>query len=75
MKIKLYEIKPLLQDMARNKVKMDKFRFAYNQVQFEVIVLIEEAAFELLFGVLGHNLSFVLKLYKGYELENLPDNI
>lgn len=73
--MKLYEIKPLLQDMAHNKVKIDKFKFLYNQVEFEVIVLIEREPFELLFGVIGHNYSFVLKLLKGYELENLPDEV
>ena len=71
--MKLYEIQPLLQDMGRNQARIDKFRFQYNQVEFEVIVLLERTPFEMLFGVIGHNFSFVLNLYKGYELEELSD--
>lgn len=73
--IKLYEIKPLLQDMARNKAKIDKFKFAYNKVEFEVVVLVERQPFELMFGVVGYNFSFILKLKKGYEIENLSDEV
>lgn len=73
--MKLYEIKPLLQDMGHNKVKIDKFKFSYNQVEFEVIILIERDPFELLFGVIDHNYSFILKLSGGYNLESLPDEV
>ena len=73
--MKLYEIQPLLQDMGRNQAHIDKFRFQYNQVEFEVIVLLERTPFEMLFGVIGHNFSFVLNLNKGYELEELSDEI
>lgn len=71
----LYEIEPLLRDMRRHQVQIDKFRFAYNKVEFEVIVLIERSPYELLFGVIEHNFSFVLKLKKGYQLEKLSDGI
>ena len=73
--MKLYEIKPLLQDMGRNNAKIDKFRFTYNKVEFEVIVLIERSPFELLFGVIGYNYSFSLTLRAGYELQELPDEV
>lgn len=73
--MRLYEIQPLLYDMRRNSAQIDKFRFRYNDVEFEVIVLIERAPYELLFGVIGHNFSFVLKLNRGYELEELPDDV
>lgn len=73
--LKLYEIKPLLQDMGRNNAKIDKFRFTYNKVGFEVIVLIERSPFELLFGVIGYNYSFSLTLQVGYELQGLPDDV
>ena len=36
--MKLYQIRPLLQDMGRNKAKQDKFSFMYNGVTFDVIV-------------------------------------
>lgn len=65
----------MLQDMGRHGAKIDKFRFEYNKVVFEVIVLIERSPFELLFGVLGHNFSFSLTLKAGYELQGLPDNV
>lgn len=61
--------------MSCNNVKIDKFRFQYNKVVFEVIVLIEREPFELLFGVIGHNYSFILELYKGYELQNMPNDV
>lgn len=73
--MRLYEIKPLLQDMARNNSKIDKFRFTYNDVVFEVIVLVERSPFELLFGVVGYNYSFSLTLKPGYELQELPDDV
>lgn len=73
--MKLYEIKPLLQDMGRNGAKIDKFIFKYNEVEFEVIVLIERSPFELLFGVIGYNYSFSLTLKAGYELQALPDKV
>lgn len=73
--MKLYEIKPLLQDMGRNNAKVDKFKFKYNNVEFEIIVLIERSPFELLFGVIGYNYSFVLTLEKGYELQELSNDI
>lgn len=73
--MKLYEIKPLLRDMGQNNAKIDKFRFIYNNVEFEVIVLIERSPFELLFGVIGYNYSFELKLFAGYELQELPDDV
>ena len=71
----LYEIKPLLQDMGRNKAKQDKFSFQYNGVVFDVIVFLECTPFELLFGVVDHNFSFALKLYSGYNLEDLPNDV
>ena len=73
--MKFFEIKPLLQDMGRNNVKVDKFKFQYNAVEFEVIVLIDRSPFELLFGVIGYNFSFVLVLEKGYELQELSNEI
>lgn len=73
--IKLYEIKPLIVDMCKNKVKIDKFCFMYKAVKFEVIVAIDHQPFELLFGVVGYNLSFSLNLYKGFELETIPSDV
>ena len=73
--MKLYEIKPLLQDMGRSKTKIDKFRFTYNHVTFEVIISTESKPFELLFGVVKHNFSFVLNLNNSYELDELPDEV
>ena len=46
--MKLYQIRPLLQDMGRNKAKLDKFSFSYANLRFEVIVLLEREPFELL---------------------------
>ena len=71
----LYEIKPLLQDMGRNKAKQDKFSFRYANLRFEVIVLLEREPFELLFGVVDYNFFFTLCLHKGYVLDDMPDDV
>ena len=73
--MKLYEIKPLLKDMGVNGVKQDKFSFRYNNVGFDVVVLIERSPFELLFGTVDANFCFVLKLGKGYELEGISNDV
>lgn len=71
----LEEIKPLLLDMKKNNATKDKFAFTYNQVRFEVIILIDCQPYELLFGVVGHNFSFILNLRKGFNLQNIPDPV
>ena len=73
--MKLYQIYPLLQVMRRNKVKQDKFSFRYANLQFQVIFLIEREPYELLFGVVDHNFSFTLCLRKGFELDDMPDDV
>ncbi len=73
--MKLTEIAPLLKDMGLKKVKQDKFAFTYNHVKFDVIILIDREPFEVLFGVVDENYFFALKLFKGYELENLSDEV
>ncbi|GIO23003.1 DUF6037 family protein [Oceanobacillus sp. J11TS1] len=70
-KFKLPEIKPLLSDMGENNAKMDKFKFTYNNVEFEVIIFIDRKPYELLFGIIDRNFSFILYLEKGYKLSNL----
>jgi hypothetical protein len=71
--VKLLEIKPLLSDMGKNKATMDKFRFTYNKVEFEVIIFIDRTPFELLFGILDRNFSFILELRNGYQLSSLSN--
>lgn len=61
--------------MHRQSVTQDKFQFQYNKVRFDVIILIDREPFELLFGVIGYNYCFTLNLYRGYELENLTDEV
>lgn len=73
--MKLLEIKPLLSDMRANNISIDKFRFTYNGVIFEVIFFIDSTPFELLFGVIDENYSFILKLKRGFQLELIPDEV
>lgn len=61
--------------MHKQGVTQDKFQFQYNKVCFDVIILIDREPFELLFGVIGYNYCFTLHLYRGYELEDLADEI
>lgn len=71
--MKLLEIKPLLSDMSKNKAIIDKFKFSYNEVEFEVIILTDHTPFQLLFGILDKNFSFILELRSGYQLSNLTN--
>ncbi|MCB5951357.1 DUF6037 family protein [Enterococcus sp. BWT-B8] len=73
--MQLLEIKPLLSDMRKNGETLDKFRFVYNKVTFEVIFFIDSTPFELLFGVIDENYSFILELKPGFQLESLPDDV
>src|SRR5699024_11543854 len=41
--------------------------------QFEVIIFTDRTPFQLLFGVLDKNFSFILELKHGYQLSNLSD--
>lgn len=61
--------------MRKNEVTKEKFRFTYSGVTFEVIFFIDSTPFELLFGVVDKNYSFVLKLRAGFQLESLPDEV
>ena len=71
--LKLFEIKSLLSDMGKNKVTVDKFKFSYNKVQFEVLIFTDSTPFQLLFGVIDKNFSFILELKHGYQLSSLSD--
>lgn len=72
-KFNLPSIKDLWLDMSKNNVGMDKFSFTYNEVEFEVIFLINRDPYELLFGVIDRNFSFILYLDKEFKLSTLPD--
>lgn len=71
--MKLIEIKPLLSDMGKNQVTIDQFTFMFNKVEFEVLVFTDRVPFQLLFGVLDKNFSFILELKAGYQLSSLSD--
>lgn len=69
------EIGPLLSDMGKQGIKQEKIHFNYNNVRFEVIILLDQRPFELLFGLVGHNYSFILKMEDGYVLEKISDKV
>lgn len=71
--MKLVEIKPLLSDMGKNQATIDQFTFTFNKVEFEVLVFTDRVPFQLLFGVLDKNFSFILELKAGYQLSSLSD--
>lgn len=73
--LKVPQIKPLLRDMVANNAKQAQFRFEYNHVGFDVIVLIDREPYELLFGAVNHNLAFTLHMHKGYILDSLPNDV
>ncbi len=75
MPFSLNEIKPLFLDMKNHDKKQDGFSFQYNKVRFDVVFLMDRTPFELLFGVLDHNFTFVLKMYQGFKLEAIPDEV
>ncbi len=49
---------------------IDRYRFAYQQgpVTFDVMFLIDESPYGLLFGAQGHNLSFEFKVERGFRV-------
>lgn len=71
----LSEIKNLLKSMKENDIQQEQIKFSYNSVKFDVIFLIDRIPYELLFGIVDHNYSFILKMYKGYQLENIPEKV
>lgn len=71
--MKLVEIKPLLSDMGKNQATVDKFKFTFNKVEFEVLFFTDRTPFQLLFGVIEKNFSFILELKSGYQLSSLSD--
>ena len=73
--MKLYESKNLFCDMLKNKAEQELFSFVYNKVKFDVLFLIDREPFEFLFGVIDVNYCFVLKMHKGFEIENISDEI
>lgn len=73
--MKLYEIKPLVNDMRKNNVLQDRFSFVYSKKRFDVVILLDREPYELLFGIIDENYFFTLKLFKGFELETLSDKV
>lgn len=71
----LSEIKNLLKSMKENDIQQEQIKFSYNSVKFDVIFLIDRTPYELLFGIVDYNYSFILKMYKGYQLENIPEKV
>lgn len=69
------QIAPLIRDMAVHKAKQDTFGFEFNNVHFDVIVLVDRTPFELLFGVIDYNFAFTLHMYEGYQLEYLTSEV
>ena len=66
--------RPLYDDMRRVNKPHEKFEFCIKETYFEVIFLMDRTPFELLIGVRGHPLAFILEVKSGFKTE-LPDRI
>lgn len=66
---------PLYRDMRANKKSRELYHVQYAKVQIDVFFLIDRVPFELLVGVHGYNLGFVVKIHNGFRAESVPDDV
>lgn len=67
--MKVSELGELYYSMKENNLKRCKFKFKYNNVEFDVIFFTDEKPFFLLFGVIGIGFSFEVKVKSYFDLE------
>lgn len=65
--MKIERLKVLDKDMRRKNITRTQFNYRHNNLTFDVLFIIE-GNYELLFGVVGHSCSFVVKVNPGYNL-------
>ncbi|HEE0140625.1 TPA: hypothetical protein R8G72_004633 [Citrobacter youngae] len=61
------QLKTLHKNMLTQGITRTQFQYMHNHLTFDVLFIAEEN-FELLFGAVGHNCSFFVKVQKGYDL-------
>lgn len=72
---KLPGLGPLYRDMKRERKFQEQFSFCLAGAEFEVIFLIDRTPFELLIGIKGTRLAFILTVKPYFNVAAIPDNI
>ncbi len=70
---KMYQLAPLYRSMKATGKHQEQFEFSISNLTFEVIFLIDRTPFELLVGVEGTQIAFVLSVGKGFMVSSIPD--
>jgi len=70
----LEKLRPLHHSMRSQKIERYRFEYLHGKITFSVFFFIDESPFVLLFGVKGHNFSFELKVYRGFNVDTHLDN-
>lgn len=65
-KMRLNGLEPLYRSMRYQGIDRYRFRYRCNNVEFDIFFLIDETPFQLLFGVLIKNFSFILPVERGF---------
>jgi len=66
--MKIDRLRTLHQDMRKNNLTRCQFSYSHNKLKFDVLFVAEGSPYELLFGVVGHNCSFLVTVAPGYEI-------
>lgn len=72
--MKLNNLVPLYRNMVEQKLDRVKFPYRHNNLHFDVFFFIDGKPFELLFGALGANLCFRLRVEKGFVINPSLDS-
>lgn len=69
-KMRLNGLEPLYRSMRSESIDRYRFRYRRNNVEFDIFFLIDETPFQLLFGVLMKNFSFILSVERGFYINS-----
>ena len=63
------EFRDLFRSMRKTNQEIDRFRFLFKNIVFDVIVRIDKDPFQVLVGSVGHNWSCLLICRRGFVIE------
>lgn len=66
--MKIARLGTLHQEMRNNRLTRHQFQYPFNNLTFDVNFIAEGNPYELLFGVVGHNCSFLVNVAPGYDI-------
>lgn len=66
--MKIERLRTLDRDMRRKNLTRTQFKYRHNNLVFDVLFIVE-GSYELLFGTVGHNCSFIVEVKPGYNID------